>query len=134
MENLCEPLLNYDCRFVRLQAYKAMLWVADFNKVKDIVRRFKIETKRNFIWEPVHYHGKWIRKLFLPFIEILLNLFEYSKVNEPVIELVTDLCYHLCVYYPQKIDSDMLIRLFTLLREYKQKVVTEYFLKVFYIW
>lgn len=63
-------------------------------------------------------------------IELLLSLFNYSRVNEQLIEIVSDMCYHICVYYPHKVDTDMLINLFTLLREYKQKVVTEYFLKV----
>lgn len=56
--NSSEKLLSHACRMVRLQAYKVMLWSADYNHVKQIVRKLKTEIKLNTVWMPFHYHGK----------------------------------------------------------------------------
>jgi hypothetical protein len=52
-----ETGLGYDCGFVRLAAYKCLLWREESHEL--IMNRLKKEVLNNLAWMPFHLHGKY---------------------------------------------------------------------------
>jgi hypothetical protein len=118
IKNLLKKLLTNDCRYVRLQVFRALIWSPTQDDVKDIVKRLKLEMKANIVWSQKHI------------FDLLNQFYLHSRVKEEFIESFCEFCYFICCEYPNRIDIESLNTLFKKLKDYQ--IVIEYFLKMLF--
>jgi hypothetical protein len=90
--------LGYDCGFVRIAAFKCLLWRED--TLETIIDRIKMEVRNNVAWMPFHLH------------ELLQTLLTFARVQPRVFQYFDELCSFMCISTPERVDMDLLIDLF----------------------
>ncbi|KAL0488070.1 hypothetical protein AKO1_015259 [Acrasis kona] len=91
--------LGYDCTFVRLAAYKCLVWRED--EIEGIIDRLKIEIKNNETLIPFHLH------------EIMSAMLSFAKEQPRIFKHFEEVCSYICITIPERVDTEMLIGMFS---------------------